>query len=78
MLRNCIFNSGAPGITTSFTSLSVTYLTCSGLGRAVMILEYGIVLLPESVSGGIRSSVVARWTSGQQAERSILHQGHDA
>ena len=26
--------------------------------------------------GGIRSTVVARWTAGQQLERAILHQGH--
>ena len=27
---------------------------------------------------GIRSTVLARWTAGQQGKRSILHQGHDA
>ena len=28
--------------------------------------------------GGIRSSVIARWTADQQADRSILRQGHDS
>ena len=28
--------------------------------------------------GGSRSSVVARWTSDQQVERSILHLGQDS
>ena len=28
--------------------------------------------------GGIHSSVVARWTAGQQVEWLILHQGHDS
>ena len=27
--------------------------------------------------GGIRGSVVAHWTAGQQVERSILRKGHD-
>ena len=30
------------------------------------------------LKGGIRGTVVARWTSGQQVERSILRQGHDS
>ena len=28
--------------------------------------------------GGIRSTVITRWTAGQQVERSTLHQGHDS
>ena len=28
--------------------------------------------------GGIRGTVVARWTAGQQVERSILRQGNDS
>ena len=32
----------------------------------------------ESVRGGIRGTVVARWTAVQQVERSILRQGHDS
>ena len=28
------------------------------------------------IQGDIRGTVVARWTAGQQVERSILHQGH--
>ena len=28
--------------------------------------------------GGIRGAVVARWTTGQQVERSILRQGQDS
>ena len=28
--------------------------------------------------GGVRSSVVARWSAGQQVERLIIHQGHDS
>ena len=31
-----------------------------------------------SCSGGIHGTVVARWTTGQQVERSILHQEHDS
>ena len=27
---------------------------------------------------GVRSTVVARWTAGQQVDRAILHQGHDS
>ena len=30
------------------------------------------------VNGGIRGTVAARWTSGQQVERSILRQEHDS
>ena len=26
---------------------------------------------------GIRGTVVARWNTGQQVERSVLHQGHN-
>ena len=33
---------------------------------------------PVSSRGGIRGTVVTRWTAGQQVERSILHQGHDS
>ena len=29
-------------------------------------------------AGGIRGTVVARYTAGQQVERSFLHQGHDS
>ena len=32
----------------------------------------------ERERGGVRSTVIARWTAGQQDERSILHQGHDS
>ena len=28
--------------------------------------------------GGIRSTMVARWTADQKVKRSILHQGHDS
>ena len=28
--------------------------------------------------GGVRSTVVDRWTAGQHVKRSILHQGHDS
>ena len=34
-------------------------------------------LLHAVIQGGIRSSVVSRWTAGQQVERPILHQGPD-
>ena len=32
----------------------------------------------QQVSGGIRGTVVARWTAGQQVERSILREGNDS
>ena len=28
--------------------------------------------------GDIRTTVVARWTAGEQVERSIMHQGHNS
>ena len=31
-----------------------------------------------TLSGGIRGTVVAGWTTNQQVERSILRQGHDS
>ena len=32
----------------------------------------------ETRKGGVRCTVVARWTAGQHVERSILRQGHDS
>ena len=45
------------------------------------MLRFLIILILDikvftNAKGGIRSSVVANWTAGQQVERSILHQGH--
>ena len=37
-----------------------------------------IVVIVTAVVGVIRSAIVARWTAGQQVERSILHQEHDS
>ena len=30
------------------------------------------------VEGGIRSTVVVRWTAGQNVERLTMYQGHDS
>ena len=34
--------------------------------------------LYKHIKGGIRGTVIARWTTGQQGKRSILRQGHDS
>ena len=42
------------------------------------LLRFQLCAPVYAVLGGIRGTVVARWTAGQLVERSILHQGHDS
>ena len=53
-----------------FANLDYPQFRINSLHRIVIFLNVG----------DIRGTVVARWTTGQQveAERSILHQGHDS
>ena len=37
-----------------------------------------VMLLSNSSKRGISGTVEARWTAGQQVDRSILHQGHNS
>ena len=39
---------------------------------------YKMYALSNVLHGGIRGTVVAHWTAGQQVERLILRQGHDS
>ena len=44
------------------------------LNEMLKLLDYII----SKMCGGIRGTVVVRWTAGQQVSRSILRQGHDS
>ena len=43
-----------------------------------LIIQIGIALYLIHWSGGIRGTVVVRWTAGQQVEQLIQHQGKDS
>ena len=78
----CLYNNQRKGFLFDVYTVCYSCLRNLGLSKVFLVfydaLIYFIYLFLYYYLGGVRITVVWRWTTGEHVERSILHKGHDS